>query len=342
MISIEGKIMPRFRRLPPVLTLLLALAPLFLSAAVRGQARPVAELFPQPMVVEHQLIEREADGTVFHGEPVRDTYGGSWIVSERPDGSRLVIDLARREMTEMRPAEGVYWNIGFARFGELRERVARLEGIGQPLSAALRAGGAEAGDGAGGGTATAKLEVAELEVIELGGVAAKSAAAAGAAASGADRDELPASLAAPEVRRFEVRRKGSPQPEAEVWVDGRWRLSEAAGAALQAFEEDALGVPRGAGDGTALEPARVMAAIRRAAGGALPVLTVLPVLRSSGEKVGESENRVISARPLPAFPAELARVPEGLRRASHPLESIVLALEEQARIDAALAGLDLP
>ena len=34
-----------------------------------------------------------------------DYYGGTWIVSVRPDGSRLVIDLARRELTEVAQQE---------------------------------------------------------------------------------------------------------------------------------------------------------------------------------------------------------------------------------------------
>lgn len=302
--------------------LVLPLAPLLPAAAALAQESPGAPLFPQAMVVEHQLVEREADGTVFYGEPVRDTYGGSWIVSERPDGSRLVLDLARREMTEIRPAEGRYWTIGFARFGELRARAARLEGGRAPAPAAKSAPAAAP---------------APLELVELSAAAAKSSATA----AGNGGEPLPASLAAPEIRRFEVREKGSPAAGAEVWVDPRLRLGEAAGAALEAFEDDALG-SSGAGEARALDPARVLAAVRRATAGALPVRTVLPVLRRSGEAVGESEDRVILARRLEAFPAELARVPEGLRRASHPLETIVLALEEQARIDAALAGSGLP
>lgn len=322
---------------PQTVWLLLLAAGLLLPAAgAPAQETPAAQLFPQAMVVEHQLIERAADATVFHHEPVRDTYGGSWIVSERSDGSRLVIDLARREMTEIRPADGVYWTLGFARFGELRARAARLGGGPLPLAAAKSVGGsAEDGEADGEASGDGREAPAELELIELSGVAVKQADAE------AGREGWPAGLAAPEIRRFEVRRKGSPLPGAEVWVDPRLRLGAAAGAAIEAFEEDALG-SRGAGEGRILDPAQVMAAVRRASAGALPVLTVLPVTRRSGEVVGESEDRALSTRLIDAFPSDLARVPEGLKRTSHPLESIVLALEEQERIDAALAGRELP
>lgn len=329
---------PRPGRRPGLLSILASLL-LPAGSALAGEPA-TTELFPQAFRVEHQVIDRERDGTVFYGEPVRDTYGGSWIVSERPDGSRLVIDLARRELTEMRPADGVYWTIGFSRFAELRGRIARLEGDRRP--AAEDAVGAKAAAGA----PEAPAPPAELEVVELSGVAARGLAAgslaAGSLAEGGRTEPLPAALAAPEIRKLAVRARGAADPAAEVWVDPRLKLSAAAQAALGAFEDDALGNALGATSGAAipgaLDPARVMAAVRRATAGALPVLTVLPVLRDGGEQVGESEDRVLAASRLEAFPAELARVPEGLVRTSHPLESILAALEAQARIDDALAG----
>jgi len=293
-----------------------------------------AELFPQSFVVEHQLIERERDGTVYHGEPVRDTYGGSWIVSERPDGSRLLVDLARREMTEIRPAEGIYWTIGFERFAELRSRIARLEGGSTAPQVVTKSGAPAKVEG----VPTASLE---LEVVELQSVAARRAISSKAAQEG-----MPSLLSAPEIRRYEIKARNAEAGEntgAEVWVDPRLRIGAAAQAALLSFEEDALGATESLG----LPPALVMAAVRQKSDGALPVLTVMPVLRRSGaegesEKVGESEDRVLATSRLEAFPLELARVPEGLVRTSHPLESVLVALEAQAKVDAALAGESQP
>lgn len=299
----------KYEIVPAVLLLAASIA-----VAARAQA-PAEALFPQPMVVEHQLIERENDGTVFYGEPVRDTYGGSWIVSERPDGSRLVVDLLRRELTEIRPAEGTYSTIGFGRFAELRARIAGLE-LGGTAQVAPKSAKAPA----------------ELELIELQGAEARAALSQ---KSRTGPEALPAASQSAAVRRFKIREKGSPGPvAAEVWVDPRLRFGEAAQAALAAFEADAFA----GGRQTSFDPASLMAKVRRETGGALPLLTVLPLLRDDGEKVGESEDRVLSASPLEAFPAELARVPEGLERTSHPLESILAALEAEAAIDAALAG----
>jgi hypothetical protein len=290
---------------------------LLLPAAAAAQQ--AAELFPQPMVVEHQLVERTGDGDVFYGEPVRDTYGGSWIVSERPDGSRLVVDLFRREITEIRPAEGSYSTIGFGRFAELRARIARHE-VGGAAALAPKS------------VAQDEAAPAELELVELKGAEAWAALSL---KSRTGPEALPAASQSAEVRRFEIRRKGSPEAAAaEVWVDPRLRFGAEAQAALAAFEEDALGTGRPA----SLDPVRLLAEVRRQTDGALPLLTVMPLLREDGTKVGESEDRVLSAEKLAAFPAELARVPEGLTRTSHPLESILAALEAEAEIDAALAG----
>lgn len=296
---------------------LLFFAALFSAAGVLAQPSgngPVAgELFPQALAVEHQLIERELDGTVFYGEPVRDTYGGSWIVSERPDGSRLVIDLVRREMTEIRPAEGIYWSIGFEAFANLRGKIVRLEGSEPERNPGV--------------VARAAAPEPELELVELQGAVAL-------------RSGTPAASMEQEVRRFAVKPKGNEKFVAEVWVDPRFRFSEAAQVALESFERNALGNP---GSGDPLEAGKLMASVRRQTSGALPVLTVLPVYRAAraeapGEKVGEREDRVLKTARLEAFPAELVQVPEGLLRVSHPLESILVALEAQAEVDAALAG----
>src|SRR3954468_13001252 len=87
---------------------LAALLALAIPAAAGAQLGP---LFPEPFRVEHHLVQDDGDGSRFVGEPVTDTYGGSWIVSQRPDGSRLIVDLVRRELTEVRTAKGVYWTV---------------------------------------------------------------------------------------------------------------------------------------------------------------------------------------------------------------------------------------
>ena len=42
-----------------------------------------AELFPTPFLVEHQLIQQDPDGSVFVAPAVTDTYGSSFVVSQR-------------------------------------------------------------------------------------------------------------------------------------------------------------------------------------------------------------------------------------------------------------------
>ena len=76
-------------------------------------------LFPQPFQVRHHLVQDDGDGSRFASDTVTDTYGGSWIISERPDGSRLVVDLTRREVTGIQPDKGTYWTVSFDRLGEL-------------------------------------------------------------------------------------------------------------------------------------------------------------------------------------------------------------------------------
>ena len=88
-------------------------------------------LFPEAFRVEHHLVQDDGDGSRFVGEAVVDTYGGSWIVSQRPDGSRLIVDFARRELTEVRVDRGVYWTVSFGRFAELRSRLRAAQGLGQ-------------------------------------------------------------------------------------------------------------------------------------------------------------------------------------------------------------------
>jgi hypothetical protein len=296
-------------------------------------AQPAGELFPQPYRIVHQTLESELDGTVYVGEPVRDTYGGSWIVSERADGSRLVIDLARRELTEIRPTEGVYWTIGFDRYADLRARLARYQA--RPV-----AGGGGVAAATQDSLAAAALEVRERPATPAAAPAGRATALAAAAkASAQAADALPARLAAGS-RKFEVKAKGAAadEPAAEVWVDGAVRWSPAAMAAIERFEREALGATESAAGASG----RLVAAVRAAADGAVPVRSVVPVLGNGGRPIGLRENRVTALDALAVFPAELVRVPEGAQRLSHPLESLLVALEAEARNDAELAGQPRP
>lgn len=301
-------------------------------AALAG-AQPAGELFPQPYAVVHQTIESELDGTVYVGEPVRDTYGGSWIVSERADGSRLVIDLARRELTEIRPADGVYWTIDFDRYADLRARLARYQARPSAEGGGVQAATQDS-------MAAAELEVREQPARPSAPAGRATVLEAAAKASAQAADALPTRPAAG-ARHFEVTPKGGPETStAEVWVDGAVRWSPAAMAAVERFEREALGAkdsaPNGGGSG------RLVAAVRVAADGAVPVRTVVPVLGNGGRPIGLSEDRATSLEKLAAFPAELVRVPEGAKRLSHPLESLLVALEAEARNDAELAGQPRP
>ena len=96
------------------------------AASVVAEAQP-SEPFPAPFVVEHHVVDGSLGGTAVTGETVRDTYGGSFLVSERPDGNRTIVDFARRELTEVRPTEGTYWSLSFGRFAELRKRLEDAE-----------------------------------------------------------------------------------------------------------------------------------------------------------------------------------------------------------------------
>ncbi len=288
---------------------------LFLSLAF-GSALHAQEstLFPQAFEVEHRLVQVDADGR-FEGDPVKDTYFGSYIVSERPDGSRLVVDLERREMTEIRPKEGVYWAIDFDRFADLRARIARLM---SPKGAADVATLAKKSV-----TAPAQLEVKEV-------------------AASASSSRLPAGLAVNEagLRHFEVQLEADPGasepgPKMEVWVDSGRRFSVAASEALDRFESDAFAAP--SQEGLSLSAEKALSAVRKVSGQALTLRTVLPLMLGSRE-VGSLETEVLSARDLDSFDAEKLKVPEGLKRQSHPLERVLQQLEDEERINDALAG----
>ena len=354
---------PALKR-PAIIAIAVASAALAAAAAVEAQAGP---LFPQSFRVEHHLVQEDGDGTRFAGESVVDTYGGSWIVSERPDGGRLIVDLARREITEVQPAKGTYWTLSFDRLGELQVRLREAQGLA-PRRAAAGGGDSDgsratsrAAASAGAAVASTRssedteLAVTEVSPSEKG--AESSARAVGAAL--ADR---------PGVKHLRVAgRDDSAAGAIDVWVDPSVRLTPAGQAAINALETQVLEAPAGAsraaagnasanratrGEGgraraatPAASPARYLAAARAQAGGALPVRTRRPLAAAAaGEGVSAAAIEDVATRvePLERFPSELAEVPEGLRRVPHPLEATVRFLEEEAARNAAMSGTAAP
>lgn len=185
----------------PLATVLVGLA---LAAAAGAQTGP---LFPEPFQVEHHLVQDDGDGNRFTGEPVVDTYGGSWIVSQRPDGSRLIVDLERREITEVRTADGTYTTVSFDRFAELQARLRAAQGLGKPETA---------GEPKKATAASVAVSEAQGEMRGATGLSSK-----------------------PGVRRLRVA-QGSASAM-EVWVDPSVRLTPAALAAMDALESAASG-----------------------------------------------------------------------------------------------------
>ena len=272
-----------------------------LALATGAVAQPGSgPLFPEPFRVTHHLVQDDGDGSRFVGEPVVDTYGGSWIVSERPDGSRLIVDLVRRELTEVRAEKGTYWTVSFDRFAELQKR----------LQAAQVTRTEKAVDKA----AAPSAKPAELVVTEM----PESPRQANAASGIADR---------PGVRHLRVGLKGeSGEAAFDVWVDSSIRLTPAALNAVGSFEAGLSGK-------SAAAPGRALAAARAHASGALPVRTV-----RSMEGTGQVEDAATKVERLERFPSELVEIPEGLKRVPHPLEAAVRFLEEDAERNLVMSG----
>lgn len=306
-------IRPTAYALRVVWTLLPLLAVLAVPAPAAAQGGP---LIPEPFVVEHRLVQTEGDGERFETEPVIDYYGGSWIVSVRPDGSRLVVDLARRGVTEIRPDRGVYWSLDFGRLAELTERAARAqwrERAGAPDEAPAPA------------SLAAREAPAELVVQELPADRTVARRSRGSATA-------PAASAPAGVRRLrvvEATRAEDPETGVEVWLDPSVRMRPAALDALTALET-ALAGGRGGGTGDGGPPvARHLAAARSHAAGAVPVRTVRTLGSGPPSATVRLEDVISRLEPLDDFPEELVAVPEGLRRVPHPLEGVVGFLEDE-------------
>lgn len=331
-----------------------ALLPALLSPALRAQTGP---LFPQPFRVEHHLVQDDGDGSRFVGESVVDTYGGSWIVSQRPDGNRLIVDLARRELTEVQSGKGTYWTLSFDRLAELQARLRQAQGLSRGAgdsgddaasardnSRTAADSGSSARDGAEGGLLITDAPVADRSLA----AAPSSSSSSGSIGGGSPRER-------PGVKHLRVASRQAPDAvAADVWVDPALRLTPAAQAAMGALET-ALAVPAASSPSTTgtdkagvsdaqappVSPTHLLAAVRAHAGGALPVRTVRTLLRAEdGSATASVEDVATRVEPLDRFPTELAEVPEGARRVPHPLEATVRFLEEEAARNSALSGAD--
>lgn len=287
---------------------------LLTTSGLHAQAPAAGTLFPQPFVVEHQLIQTDPDGSAFATDPVTDYYGGSWIVSVRPDGSRLVIDLARRELTEVRPEQGTYWTVSFSRLAELQEALARAEGTITHIAAEPEP----------------KRDAAPEFTITESAARARS-----------DEPQIPqakAVMARSGIRHLLVALKdATPEaPALEVWMDPQIALGPAAIAAMMRFEEEVVGAR--AGKTREVPPSRYLAEARQHAGGAFPIRTRRTIAGPEGTLQGTIEDLATRLEPLESFPLELVRIADGLKQIPHPLEAVVAFAEQEAAIRDAMAG----
>jgi hypothetical protein len=326
---------------------------LLFAAAILASLVPAASsaqtgaLFPDAFVVEHHLIQDDGDGSLFTSEPVVDTYGGSWMVSVRPDGSRVIVDLARREMTGIEPEKGSYWTVSFDQLAQLQARLARTE---------LPAGEDSPPPTAAVARAATTPAAPDLAVVEVALAAADSRVTRLRTASSGG----PASASLRHLRVAQSSAAGAPSAGAamDIWVDAGLRLRAPALDALEELETALAGPASATRSGAAAatsdqpptrsatpasSPGRYLAAARRHAGGAFPVRTSRPlVIRSDGSTLGRIEDVALRLERLERFPSALAEIPEGLKRVPHPLEAVVRFLEEDALRSAALAGLATP
>ena len=274
-------------------------AALLLAVASQPAVGQVREPFPVPFTVEQHAVDGSLGGTPIAGEMIRETYGGSFLVSERADGGRTIVDFARREMTEVRPKEGTYWSLSFGRFAELRRRLEEAEAIETaPKQKAL------------GSKDRPSVRVEEVRD------------SSGPAVLGA--------LGATERTGKHLRASVEAGPSLDVWIDvSAPRLTPEGIAALADFERSVLGTTDGS-----VGPADLLETVRSREGGALAVRTRRTVGRdSTSADVGPFlETVVTKAAPIASLSATLVAVPQGLRRVPSPLEVVVSWAEDEAAI----------
>jgi hypothetical protein len=283
------------------------------SPAVAQQA--TGTLFPEPFLIEHAVVQTDADGTVFATEPVTDYYGGSWIVSQRADGSRVVIDFARREITEIRTATASYTVIGFDRMARLVRELQILEGPAP----------SESDDAAG----KEKAEGPRLRVVEARGGEAPSLKRASVTNPLLER---------PGVRHLQILAddpvSGATTAVLEAWLDPEIHFSAPALEALDGFESEVLNAATGGGKALSVA---ALALARSEADGAVPVMTLRPIT-ADRPGTGSVEDTARRIEALEIFPIELVGVPEAFRRDPHPLELMVAHASREAELRRQMAG----
>jgi hypothetical protein len=284
------------------------IATVCVATALPSAAQERATLFPEPFVIEHRLVQTDADGSVFAAEPVTDTYAGSWIASERADGSRLIIDFARREMTEVQAASSTYSVIGFERYAELTRRYRALDDGAAAMAAKARVG-----------------EPVDLSVVEVQEVSAKDAAGT--------------VVGKPRVRHLKVRRPSeaaSDETVLEAWLDPDLRFSERALDSIDDFERTVLG----ATSADVPVSLQAVAMVRREAGGAVIVKTRRRLAAGGG--AGAIEDVATRVGRVAAPAKNLMAVPDGFRQVPHPLELMVVHAEREAELNVVMGGGERP
>lgn len=283
-----------------------------------------AQLFPQAFLVEHHVEQTDPDGGRFATEPVVDHYAGSKIISVRPDGSRLIVDLTQRQITDINPAASTYTVLSFDQMIELQRRLRAADRaqVGLPPEtpetdvADQREGDKESRGGP-------RFSLAELPLrqdIDPASVRGKAATA-----------DL---LDEPGVRHLRVTleqaaKAGGETPAVDVWVDPGVRLSTAAVEAMDRFESEVLS-PH---PGKSVPFSSYVAAVRQQTG-AFPVRTSRPMTAKGGKAgAGKVEDIATRLEPLAVLPEELSTVPDGYQRTVHPLEQMVAFAEEEAELN---------
>jgi hypothetical protein len=284
---------------------LLPVIPLLVPLAVTAEApRPI---FPAAFSVERSLREIGPAGAVEHETAsVTDTYGDSYLVSVREGEDRVIVDFARREITDVAVSKGTYWVLSFSRMRELRERLARAEA---PRDASSRKERTRA--------ASAAVDAPRVRVEE---VRDSSSSGREALASRAGVKHLRASAEGHAAR-------------VDVWVDPTLRLEKAALDALKSFETEVTGE-------LDPEPGRptlsaLISAARESAQGAFALRTRRNLVSPEGTDTGlVLEENVTNVTALPAFPKKLLVLPETLKRVPSPLETMVAYAEDEAALRA--------
>ncbi len=329
-----------------ILVLSVTAAAAVLTTALTALAQPAktAALFPTPFVVEHYQIDTSQPDVPLTSEPVIDHYGGNWLISVQGNGSRKILDFAKRELTEVDARSGTYSVVTFGRLGELRARLDRAMTNGASTKTASRA------------DAAPKAERPAIVVEELGDMAAqavappRSRAASGSsrAVSASDSHEIAATMERiletarrdadakmakrPNTRHFRAAVPGG-AGALEAWLDTTIRLTPEARAAIESFERDSLG-PRGV-PGDEPTASELLSAIAKKGDG-------FPMRTRQQLGKGAVDDVATRIEPAASAPTKLLAIPESFRRVPHPLEMIVTMEEEEARFRQAAAEANAP